>query len=452
MSHASPRLILGLSLAAVLSACSDYDLHRPSDTNKPSGDSGAPVTGAPDIQVEPASLDFGGVLKNCPSAPLQLTVSNRGDEILDVYEIAPASSLYQIDWDGAAFQLAPGESQAFDVTYTPDSYSESVSEVLFSSNDPDEAELGVPTEGFGDETAQYEEGFTQEAFEALDVMWVVDNSGSMDEELDQVRTNFASFISEFVGLGLDFHLAVISTDMDSAGHKGQFRGDFITPDHPDPITEFLAQTDLGATGSGSERGMDSINAALSEPLASGANAGFLRDEAALAVIVLSDEDDDSTMDNSTFSSWYMGLKSDPNLITFNSIVGDPVSDGNWLGGCSNWSGLDMLQAEAGTRYVNMSDATGGIWKSICYEDYDETLAHVSLTSAGMVTTWDLSETPTSGGGSIEVTVDGEPVYYSLFDGFTYDETTNSVTFHGDTIPAPGQYVLFKYDIAGECSG
>ena len=52
----------------------------------------------------------------------------------------------------------------------------------------------MPTEGFGDETALYEEGFTQEAFESLDVMWVVDNSGSMGEELDQVRSNFASFI------------------------------------------------------------------------------------------------------------------------------------------------------------------------------------------------------------------------------------------------------------------
>lgn len=452
MSRFSPRLILGLSFVAGLAACSDYDLHRPADGNKGSGDSGAPVSGAPDIQVEPASLDFGGVLKNCPSAPLQLTVRNNGDEMLDVYDIAPASTLYEIDFDGTAFQLAPGEEKSFDVTYTPDSYSESVSEVLFTSNDPDEAELGVPTEGFGDETALYEEGFTQEAFEAVDVMWVVDNSGSMGEELDQVRSNFASFIAEFVGLGLDFHLAVISTDMDTDGHKGKFRGPYITPDTADPVSAFLTQVDLGSSGSGSERGMDAVNAALTEPLASGANAGFLRDDAALAVIVLSDENDSSVMDNGTFGSWYMGLKADGDMITFNSIVGDPVSDSNWLGGCSNWSGLDMLQAEAGTRYINMSDTTGGIWKSICYEDYDETLAHVSLTSAGMVTTWDLSQTPASGGGSIEVTVDGERVYYSLFDGYTYDADTNSVTFHGDVIPGPGSYVLFRYSIIGECSG
>lgn len=452
MHHLVSRLPLVSALlgGALLGGCSDYDLIRPGDDNQGT-EPGPTTTTEADIVVEPASLGFGGVLKNCPSAPLTVTVSNVGDGWLGVSDLAFDNSNYAIDWDGVAFQLEPGASRDFQVIFTPDAYVEVTAELTVSSDDPDEPTVGVPAEGFGDETALYEEGFTQESYESLDVLWVVDNSGSMDEELDQVRTNFESFIEEFVGLGLDYHLAVITTDMDQPQFSGRIQGGVITNASSDPAAEFLAATDQGSTGSGSERGMDSVKAALSEPLTSGDNAGFLRADAALATIILSDEDDDSNIDEGTFTSWFQGLKADPTMVSFNAIVGDPTSSTNWLGGCSDWSGLDMLQADAGDRYVDVADRTGGIWRSICYQDYNETLSHVSLTSAGMVTTWPLSETPTNY-GSIEVYVDGTRFLYGLYDGWTYSSDDNSVTFHGDAVPASGEYVLLQYPISGECSG
>lgn len=446
-------LLLPLLLLPIGAACSDYDLYRPGDENPPA-DSGEPApTGTPDIVVSPASLDFGGVLRNCPSAPQTLTIENVGDQVLDVYDIALGNPHFTVSgWDGAPFQLYGGESVSFEVAFEPAEYTTYTGDLTVTSNDPDEAEVVVPTEGYGDETALYEEGFVQESFEALDVMWVIDNSGSMDEELDQVRSNFTTFITEFVGLGLDYHLAVITTDMDSPGHQGQFQGTFITPDSADPIGEFLAQVNQGASGSGSERGMDAVKAALSEPLISGANAGFLRTDAALATIVLSDEDDSSNIDEASFSSWFSGLKADPAMVSFNAIVGDPSGPDIWdFGGCSDYAGGNLLQAEAGDRYIDVAGRTGGIWRSICYSDYEETLAHVSLSSAGMVTEYALSQVPTNY-GLIEVYIDGVQSYYSLLDGWTYESSTNTVTFHGDDIPGPGAYVLFQYPITGECAG
>lgn len=450
MRRFGPSLVLLPLLLAP--ACSDYDLHRPDKaSDEPTDDT--PPAGAPDIEVEPASFDFGSVLRNCPSAPQTLTIKNVGDDFLEVQELATDSPHYRIDWDGSPFQLGVDESATFEVTFTPEEYVLYEGALTITSNDPDEAEVTVPAVGNGDETALYEEGFTQEAWESLDVLWVVDNSGSMSEELDMVRENFDSFITEFVGLGLDYHLGVITTDMDNEGHKGALQGGYyITPDSSDPYTEFMNAVDQGSSGSGSERGMDAVKAALSEPLTSTTNAGFLRDDAALAAIVLSDEDDDSTIDESTFTSWFQGLKSDPAQVTFNAVVGDPSGPGLLdFGGCSGLVDGDMLQADAGDRYIDVVGRTGGIWRSICYEDYSETLAHVSLSSAGMVTTWTLSQTPTNS-GQIEVYVDGTQWYYSLLDGWTYDADENSITFHGDALPGVGAYVLIRYPVAGECAG
>lgn len=451
----SLRLVLLLPLVGLsgLLACSDYDLHRPDDKNE--GDTGSdpiPPTGTPDIQVEPASLDFGSVLSQCPSAPQTVTITNVGDEILDVYSIVAGGSQFVANHDGTAFQLPAGEALSFEVTFTPEEYVAYDGSITVISNDPDEEEVIVPTAGVGDSTALYEEGFTQEHYESVDVLWVVDNSGSMSEEQNQVQVNFASFIAEFVDLGLDYHLAVVTTDMNDPAQSGRFVGPVITPASADPVGEFLAMTNLGSKGSGEERGMDAVQAALTAPLLSSTNVGFLRDSAALAVIVLSDENDYSNIADASFLSWFEGMKPDPELVTFNAIVGDPSDGTLWdLGGCSDWAGTDLLQAEGGDRYVAMADLTGGIWKSICYEDYNETLAHISLTSAGMVTTWPLSQTPTSY-GLIEVYIDGVQWYYSLLDGWTYDATDNSITFHGDAIPAAGAYVLLTYPIEGECSG
>lgn len=451
LSTSAPRLLVagGLPLAlAVLGACNDYDLVRPDDKNE--GTEPDPtVPTAPDIEVEPASLSFGGVLKDCPSAPQSITVRNVGDGYLDVTDLSSGNSSFALDWDGAAFQLAPGQERAFEVRFTPDAYVTFESELTVASNDPDEATVAVPTEGFGDENAMFEEGFTQESYASLDVLWVIDNSGSMSEEQQQVRDNFESFINEFVGLGLDYHLAVVATDMDQPMFQGKFVGEVITPASDDPVSQFLLAADLGSSGSGSERGMDAVKAALSEPLISGENAGFLREDAALAAIVLSDEDDSSVVGDSAFATWFMGLKADSSMVSFNAIVGDPTTSTDWFGGCTDWSGTTMLQANAGDRYVDMAGTTGGIWRSICYSDYDETLSHVSLTSAGMITTLPLSQTPTNW-GLIEVYVDETQWLYSLFDGWTYDADDNSITFHGEAIPGPGAYVRVAYPISGEC--
>ncbi len=458
MRSTPTRLIWSASaLLLVAAGCSDYDLHRPDkveDDAPGDVDSGDPEpSDEPDIAVTPAIIDFGGLAKDCPADPIEVTITNEGLADLVVSEVAldgQGTSAFSHDYDNASeLTLAYGESHTFEVNFTPTAWVDYEIEVQVSSNDPDESRVDVPTQGNGAEDSMYEEGFTQDFHEEVDVLWVVDNSCSMDEELQRVRDNFDFFITEFVGLGLDFNLAVITTDMDTAGHQGAIQGGIITEDSSDPEAEFLTNIDQGSSGSGSEKGLAATKAALSDPLLSGDNAGFMRDDAALAVVIVSDEDDDSSTSSSSFASFLLGLKSDAELVSFSSIVGDPVTSSDWLGGCQEWSGADMLSASAGTTYVEVSDATGGIFASICTSNYDEALQHVSLTSAGMTVEFQLSQEP-SDLAQMTVTVAGNDVGNDASDGWTYDATTNTITFHGDAIPGPGDDVVVSYPVASEC--
>lgn len=160
----------------------------------------------------------------------------------------------------------------------------------------------------------------------VDLLVVVDNSGSMIEEQKNLETNFKALINKLAGLpgGLpNLHIAVVSSDvgagnttitgnpacnrpggdqgkMDpltrggtcgvmggagylmSAGDNKNYTGDLATV--------FGCVANLGTTGCGYEHQLQSARLALTENFHQ-ANAGFLRENALLAVLFLTDEDD-----------------------------------------------------------------------------------------------------------------------------------------------------------------
>ena len=62
--------------------------------------------------------------------------------------------------------------------------------------------------------------FKQNASASIDVLWVVDNSDSMDEEQNALGFNFIEFINELTASQVDYHIGVISTDTDDGGICG----------------------------------------------------------------------------------------------------------------------------------------------------------------------------------------------------------------------------------------
>src|SRR5205085_9381823 len=46
----------------------------------------------------------------------------------------------------------------------------------------------------------------------IDILWVVDNSGSMNPYQTNLTNNFSSFINNFQNKGYDFHISVTTSD------------------------------------------------------------------------------------------------------------------------------------------------------------------------------------------------------------------------------------------------
>ncbi len=302
----------------------------------------------------------------------------------------------------------------------------------------------------------------------VDILWVVDNSGSMASSQTRLANNFSSFISKFIATDSDFHMAVTTTDAylapyatqyadyshirdgDGSVHSGVF---VIDKNTPDISNVFLKNITQGTAGSGDERAFSSFKVALNEPW----NASFRRSDAFLAVIIISDEDDFSHNDSASgLSSYYFSEDyNDTNMYSIPSYVDFLTSYTSSAGAGKNFSVntinildstcLGQLQNGAqkiGQRYIALADATGGQKISLC-SDFSQSLQVLSQSIVELASVFQLTREPIA--ETISVTVDGTVVAQNASNGWTYDATTVSIAFHGTAIPAAGADVKISFD-------
>ncbi len=111
----------------------------------------AKVLSPPDIDVQPSSLDFGGVQVGS-SKTMSVTVSNLGEQVLqitDVSVVGQNANEFSYTTDCLTAPVGPGSSCTVDVTFSPTSEGSKSAELRISSNDPDEPTVTVPLSGTG---------------------------------------------------------------------------------------------------------------------------------------------------------------------------------------------------------------------------------------------------------------------------------------------------------------
>lgn len=161
----------------------------------------------------------------------------------------------------------------------------------------------------------------------MDIVFVVDDSGSMAEEQNNLAVNFPKFVQKIEsfktkgGSKLDWRLAVTTTarnisynmqvpgfgtmPMNEKGDDGAFRTGsgcggskpWIATGDSNPEGTFQCRAKAGTGGSSIEMPLEALKLSLVDRVADGKNAGFLRPDALLAFVVLTDEDDCSRSDN-----------------------------------------------------------------------------------------------------------------------------------------------------------
>ncbi len=295
----------------------------------------------------------------------------------------------------------------------------------------------------------------QSPTDQVDILWVVDNSNSMQLEQELLVDGFGSFITEIENTGADFHLGVISTDFDAEdATRGQLLG---SPPVISPVEDYLAlfqaRALVGLKGSGKERGLAAASYALSPIMTTGPNAGFLRQEANLLVVFVTDEDDCSddgrlgpAAENTDcynkqellipvadYVRRFQGLKPAKSQVNISAIVGPEAA-----------VGLCDETTVPGLRYLEAADLTGGITASICESDWSGILYELGLNAAGIFTTFTMSHGAKP--DTLVVTVDGDVVPESAVDGYTYLPELPGIEFHGIWVPERGAEVAADYVI------
>jgi hypothetical protein len=309
----------------------------------------------------------------------------------------------------------------------------------------------------------------QSPTDQVDILWVVDNSNSMQLEQSLLGAGFASFAQELENTNTNFHIGVVTTSFE---YDDPDRGKLVSgvncgpiidkdltcpnPDNPsetwDYVNVFTDRAQVGLNGSGKEKGLEVALYALSPAMTTGPNAGFLRDEANLLVIIVSDEEDCSdngrlaTLEPTAcydrpelltpvgeFVNAFSGLKPSRSQFQLSAIVGP-----------ENATSICDDTSITGKRYIDVAAATGGVTSSICETDWSGILYELGLNAAGIYTTFEMEHGAVD--GTLVVTIDGEVVPVSEIDGYTYDDTTYTITFHGIYVPERGATIVAKYDI------
>jgi hypothetical protein len=289
-----------------------------------------------------------------------------------------------------------------------------------------------------------------------DILWVVDDSGSMEDDQMAVRAA-ADAMEEVLSLAeVDFRLAVTRTRAQNENdpRRGRLEGDGFTAD----VEQFKRDIVVGADGGwepGLQTGIMAIDRALPATAAGAAAEGEkLREDAAIVVIHMSDERDQTVEcvacggcereeSQQTFCSGgesviddFVSQYTQRDAVTF-AIVGDLPN------GCQQTGTRDDF--EPGQGYVEVANATGGAFGSLC-GDMRQNLEDVARAATGIASAYQLSGLPAS--ATLRVAVgppgQGRVIPRSRENGFDYDPINNRIVFLGDAVPNKDDEIVVAY--------
>jgi hypothetical protein len=404
-----------------------------------SGDGIAPV-----INVSPTEHDFGRLYIGC-DALQEVEISNSGNAALAIddftYNTGSTDLLFDTDEsnNGALpWTLAPGATVSVWVDFAPLDEYQDIGYLMIDSNDPFTPTVMATQSGNGELWGENLDVFEQPINGATDILFALDWSCSMNDDIAAVETNFISFITTMAGMDADYHLAVVVQD------GGCIIGNdsFIDSDSSNAQNIFDTMV-----GNSSDQGVDTerLFSLLEDALSSsnrnpgGCNEGFYRENAKLNLVAISDEPEQSNQDYTYFVALFQSLKSDTDDLVIHAVAADNPANGG-----GNNCGADYGSGNQAGRYENATVATGGLYLSICATDWGSHLQALAENSTADLSSFELTDIPVA--ETIRVEVDG----VTMSTGWTYNPVDNAVEFEPDYIPEGGSTVEATYAIPGDC--
>lgn len=441
-------------------------------------------SGVAKISVLPGEVDFGVVTIGCYSKTYKICIYNTGSAPLTISNISTAGCSPEFKKKNVPplpKTLSAGVPVCFEMVYVPQDAGPDNCTARIESTDSSSPLVSIFLKGEGTFETEHTDLFTQVSGQEVDVLFVIDDSGSMCGEQDQLAAAFDYFIQNAKVWNNDYHLGIVGINVVDETVRGMLNyGDpkkmprFLTPT-TGTKEKFVEFAKLGCGGGPNcggfggpcsdeqEAGLLAAQIALSAPLTTdtgvacnsdadcknnpnvcpdaascpyrcvdktcgGWNKGFLRDDAQLEIIVLADEEDQSPGAVATYIDFLKSIKGfyNINMMHFHSIVGaNPPT-------CE--------ESDAGKRYIQTSQETNGIIGDICDTNYYQTMSDIGEITFGLKVQFFL--TRLADPGTVKVWVNNQ----SCTTGWTYDGLSNSVVFDdkGPCMPQPGDKIKVYY--------
>jgi hypothetical protein len=225
----------------------------------------------------------------------------------------------------------------------------------------------------------------------------------------------------------------------------------ITPESPDGADLFAELVAQGTIGTGIEMGLEGARLVFEEPYFSEQNQGFLREDAALSILFVSDEEDLSPLAAYEYVRYFTDLKGDdayrdPGQIRLSAVVGkDPPPDEE-LPSCESDNGF----ASYGRRYLEVAAETEGVAESICEEDFAPIVEKLGLTLTGLLLEFQLSDLPKLETLVVKLyeTDDEASLVRELVADvdYTYVAEGNLLRFEEEQVPPSEYWITAEYEV------
>ena len=271
---------------------------------------------------------------------------------------------------------------------------------------------------FGQAFSQSEETITVEAAEPVDILWNVDNSGSMGDNQAALANNFALFIEDFSQKNVDFKMAIITTDSSqNRDTNNKLNSAELASNRQDFINDFKTKIRVGIVGSAHEQSFAMTKGFLDSNT-------WVRSDASLVIISVSDEPEGSGNTVEHFKDAILAAKGgDAEKVRFFTICTRDACD----------------------RFETMSsDIGGGLVRYL-----DESFSDISTQFGDTIvrdltnlqTIFPLGDMPADLTRMV-VSINGSEVPRDRTgtDGWDYDEPSNSIEFFGSHIPPAGSSI------------
>ncbi len=296
----------------------------------------------------------------------------------------------------------------------------------------------------------------------VDILFVIDDSGSMSTHQSNLASNIDKFL---VGLQanrfIDYHIGVISTSEEeayagggTAPGAGRLTGTtkFIDKSTVRGVDILQKNMLIGTWGSSIERMFSPVKMALTSPAVSGWNAGFYRPDAFLAVVMITDAEEQSDVDYGwpardpglflspqQFYDFLVDLKKGDKkkVVSYGAIVplGTPSSACEW--------------DDPSTPHVRLDEffrISKGIAYSLCDVDYGTKLGNIGSDLVGRIgRSIILDRRPNP--ETITVKYGTQILDPDIRTGWSFDPERNTVTFGREVVwtdQAPGTQVEIDF--------